>query len=125
MGLVRVSVMIDWGRVVELRDEIGADAMAEVVELFLEEVDEVVARLAAAPATASYETDLHFLKGSAWNLGFTDFGRLCQDGERLAAAGSAHAVDLTAILQAYAMSRAEFLSRLADLTTPGSSVSAA
>jgi hypothetical protein len=30
--------MIDWDRVQELRDEIGAEAFGEVVELFLEEV---------------------------------------------------------------------------------------
>ena len=37
--------MIDWARVRELKDEVGADAFDEVVELFLEEVEEVIVRL--------------------------------------------------------------------------------
>ena len=37
--------MIDWARVSELRDEVGAEDFDEVVELFLEEVDEAIAAL--------------------------------------------------------------------------------
>ena len=36
----RGSEMIDWDRVQELREEVGAEEFAEVIELFLEEVDE-------------------------------------------------------------------------------------
>lgn len=32
--------MIDWARIIELHDEIGADDFNEVVELFLSEVEE-------------------------------------------------------------------------------------
>ena len=32
--------MIDWDRVTELRDEIGAEDLATVIEMFLEEVAE-------------------------------------------------------------------------------------
>ena len=78
--------MINWDRVDELRSEIGEDGFAEVVELFLDEVETTVMRLPSLPA-AALEASLHFLKGSAWNLGFRDFGALCQDGERKAAAG--------------------------------------
>ena len=39
------SEMIDWARVSELRDEVGAEDFDEVVELFLEEVDEAIAAL--------------------------------------------------------------------------------
>ncbi len=78
--------MISWERVRELRDEIGEDDFCEVVDLFLEEVEEVLARLRAEPNPASYEADLHFLKGSALNLGFQALGALCRDGEVRAAA---------------------------------------
>ncbi|MGL5009742.1 MAG: Hpt domain-containing protein, partial [Paracoccaceae bacterium] len=61
--------LTDWQRVDDLAAEIGADAVVEVVVMFLEETDEVVARLAAAPPTME---DYHFLKGSALNLGLTD-----------------------------------------------------
>lgn len=72
--------MIDWLRMSELRDEIGQDGFDEVVDVFLEEAEEVLARLTrdAGPTPE----DLHFLKGSALNLGFVSVAQLCQDGER-------------------------------------------
>jgi histidine phosphotransfer protein HptB len=79
--------MIDWARVKELRDEIGADDLEEVITMFLEEADEVIARIAPEGGAAALESDLHFLKGAALNLGFAAFAALCQDGERRAAGG--------------------------------------
>lgn len=104
--------MIDWSRVDELRQEIGDDGFAEVVELFLDEVEEVVARLAAG-TTTGLEGDLHFLKGSAWNLGFADFGALCQDGEKRARTGGP--VDLTAVTGCYGRSKLAFLTGLRQI----------
>lgn len=72
--------MIDWLRMSELRDEIGQEGFDEVVDVFLEEAEEVVARLLHAPVPT--QEDLHFLKGSALNLGFVSVAQLCQDGER-------------------------------------------
>lgn len=77
--------MIDWLRMSELRDEIGQDGFDEVVDVFLEETDEVLARLIQDPLPT--QEDLHFLKGSALNLGFVAVAQLCQEGERLLAAG--------------------------------------
>lgn len=108
--------MIDWTRVNELRNEIGDDGFSEVVELFLDEVEEVIARLENAPDPRSFEQDLHFLKGSAWNLGFAAFGALCQSGERRAAQGQAATVDMAAVLASYAASKDCFLAGLAKLT---------
>lgn len=93
--------MIDWTRVEALFDEIGGEDFREVVQIFLEESDSVAARLEAAPDPARYEEDLHFLKGSALNLGFAEMAALCQTGERLAAQGAAAEVDLPAILASY------------------------
>ena len=104
--------MIDWTRVDELRDEVGADDFAEVVELFLEEVEEVVSRFRTAPDPASFEADLHFLKGSSLNLGFRKLGNLCSTGEALAAAGQAAEVDLAAVLEVYSASIKEFSAHL-------------
>lgn len=108
--------MIDWMRVIELRGEIGEEGFAEVVELFLDEVEEVVARLSQAPDPQCFEQDLHFLKGSAWNLGFAGFGALCQDGERRSAMGSPSTVDIGAVLASYAVSKDQFLAGFARLT---------
>lgn len=103
--------MIDWDRVDELRDEIGFDDFCEVVELFLEEVDEVIERLIIAPDPALYEQDLHFLKGSALNLGFRDFGALCATGERAAAANAGN-IDIPAVIECYQSSRSQFLAQI-------------
>ena len=79
--------MINWARVVELREEIGAEDFDEVVELFLCEVEERVEHLDSEEPLSEIEEDLHFLKGSALNLGFTSFANLCHEGEIKAQTG--------------------------------------
>lgn len=102
--------MIDWDRVQALRDEVGADDFAEVVDLFLEEVDEALGGLTAKLAPAALSAALHFLKGSALNLGFAEFARLCQDGEK-----TPEKADLPAIQATYTVSKAAFAKGLARL----------
>lgn len=102
--------MIDWERVAELRSEIGAEGFAEVLELFLDEVESVVMNLGRKPDKLGDE--LHFLKGSAWNLGFRDFGAMCQDGERRCAAGQCASVDVPAVVDCYSRSKARFMARV-------------
>jgi HPt (histidine-containing phosphotransfer) domain-containing protein len=113
MALVEEWVMIDWSRVNELRREIGEDGFAEVVEMFLEEVETALARVGSVTISQALAEDMHFLKGSAWNLGFQDFGAVCQDGERRAAAGTMTATDIARLLDSYAMSKTAFLEGLA------------
>ena len=98
--------MIDWDRVANLRAEIGAEDFAEVAEMFLDEADEVVARLRAGGPGPELEAELHFLKGSALNLGFDDLATLCNDGEKRAAGGGT--VDVARVIQCYAASRSAF-----------------
>lgn len=100
--------MIDWDRVKTLRDEVGPEDFDEVVELFIEEVDEVISRLKRAPDLNCLEEDLHFLKGSALGLGFQSFSALCQVGESLSANGKAAEVNLTEILDNYDQSKKLF-----------------
>lgn len=100
--------MIDWERANELRDEVGAEDFAEVFEMFLTEVEEVMVRLIAAPSEATMEEDLHFLKGSALSLGFSHFSNLCQIGETAAANGQAGDIDMDKIYESYAASKTEF-----------------
>lgn len=106
--------MIDWDRVKTLCDEVGAEDFDEVVELFLDEVDEVITRLHGAPNLATLEEDLHFLKGSALGLGFRSFSSLCQAGESLSAQGKAAEVDLKEILNNYAASKQHFQAEMAQ-----------
>ncbi len=105
--------MIDWGRVRELRDEIGADDFDEVIALFLEEADKVIACIAPGLAARALEADLHFLKGAALNLGLADFAALCQEGERRAASGD-EGVNVDSLCEAYQTSKAALGAGLAQ-----------
>lgn len=104
--------MIDWSRVIELRDEIGADDFQEVVDLFLDEVEATLARLDAAKEAKARESTLHFLKGSGLNLGFSALATLCQTGETAAASGDIDRIDRAEVLQVYAASKSEFLAEM-------------
>lgn len=103
--------MISWARVQELKDEIGEEDFAEVAEMFLEEVDEVIARLKSDPKPESYEQDLHFLKSSSLNLGFDALSKLCGTGEMLAAAGNYDEVELAPVFETYSASKSAFTAR--------------
>ncbi len=105
--------MIEWGRLAELRAEIGDEDLADVVTLFLEEADEAVGRIARGLSDAEMESQLHFLKGSALNLGLKDLSALCQEGERLAGQGNGGAVDPGRIADVYQASKTAFLGALA------------
>lgn len=104
--------MIDWQRVQILRGEIGADAFDEVVDLFLDEVETEIDKLRdpAISTGPDLEAHLHFLKGSALNLGFQTFSALCHSGETAVASGKGDTLDLSAVLDCYEQSKACFLS---------------
>jgi HPt (histidine-containing phosphotransfer) domain-containing protein len=102
--------MIDWAKLDELREDVGAADFDEVVALFLGDTDAAIATLDATP---DLEARLHYLKGSAMTVGLGDFARLCQQGEDAAARGGA--VDLAALRACYARSRAALLEGLPPL----------
>lgn len=106
--------MIDWSRLDELREEIGDEDLADVVAMFLDEADGVVGRVATGLSDAELESQLHFLKGSALNLGLAELAMLCQDGERRAANGDGDLVDLGQIAAVYQASKSAFLGALAQ-----------
>lgn len=103
--------MINWDRVDELRSEVGAEDFSEVIELFLDEVDDTIATLGHSQENPSLEEQLHFLKGSALNIGFAEFATLCQAGETAASQGQSDTVDIGAICDAYAAARTAFLAQ--------------
>ena len=105
--------MIDWSRITDLNSEIGEDDFLEVVEMFLEEADEVAAQLLGPPDLDAVESRLHFLKGSALNLGLTDLAALCQNGEKAAASGGADMVELQKVVAMYQASKAALTNYLA------------
>ena len=103
--------MVDWDRVNELKTDVFGDDFAEMIEVFLEEVEGVLKRLKASPAFSTFEEDFHFLKGCALNVGFSEFGRLCQEAESLAAKGQAMSVEIDQICDAYSISVANLRER--------------
>ncbi|MWD28646.1 Hpt domain-containing protein [Aquicoccus sp. SCR17] len=103
--------MIDWQRVTELREEVGPEEFDEIVELFLEEVEDMLDTVPGAKP-GDLAAALHSLRGSALNLGFTRFAERCQAGEDLAAKGRSDRVDRAGILAAYQSDRALFLREL-------------
>lgn len=109
--------MIDWDHVRKLRDEIGADAFEEVVELFLYEVETEIAKLCTPPGMRDIEAQLHFIKGSALNLGFADLSELCQKGEAATFGGQANTVNLPELLDCFDRSKAAFLAGLGQEVT--------
>ena len=104
--------MIEWMRVAELRGEVGPDAFEEVVDLFLEEVDGVIGRLGSAPDATTLADDLHFLKGSALNLGFQAVAALCKENEILLTSQGFAAVDTAALIACYEASKQAFTEKL-------------
>ena len=106
--------MIDWGRVATLRDEVGAEDFDEVVELFLEEVDTAIGGLKNAAPPSDLGEKLHFLKGSAMSLGFTEFSSLCQNGETISSKDPSAVIDIDGIMASYRKSRRVFLDGLGE-----------
>jgi HPt (histidine-containing phosphotransfer) domain-containing protein len=108
--------MIDWDRIRALREEVGPEDFDEVVELFLMEVDAEIDALHSIEREGGLGEKLHFLKGSAMNLGFSDFSSLCQAGESRLSEDRAAPIDLEAILASYRASRDQFLAELPKIT---------
>ncbi len=104
--------MIDWVQVRQLQADVGAEDMDEVVELFLDEVDEAMENLEAeydAMVFNDRSAAFHFLKGCASNLGFKTFADQCSQGEEVTKAGSEPDFKVADLVQLYASSKASFL----------------
>lgn len=112
--------MLDWTRITELREELGADAFAEVIALFLEEVGDALDGMTGdmdgntGHDPAALEAQLHFLKGACLNLGMSDVVTLCSRGEAAARQGRGAQVDMAAIRAAYDAARNALLARLRE-----------
>lgn len=103
--------MIDWAQVKQLEDDIGAEDFGEVIVIFLEEVEETIDKLRGTNALpdGELESTMHFLKGSALNLGFQDFAEYCSQSESKAKEGLGGDVELGQVVTLYDASKVEFL----------------
>lgn len=101
--------MLDWDRVTELQNEVGEDAFAEVVEIFLEEVEELIETYRTGQPPQDVGGEMHFLRGSAMNLGFSTFAEICNAAEQAAKHSTPVPLDLKALCDCYDASKAELM----------------
>lgn len=113
--------MIDWSRIKELEDDMGAEDLGDVVAIFLDEMEEAIQDLVEnAPGDAQeWANRMHFLKGSAYNLGFEAFGTFCAGGETAARQGDISALSASDVQTRYELSKTAFL---ADFSTNSTAV---
>ena len=108
--------MIDWERVAQLRDDVGAAEFASLLELFIDEIETVLVQLQTADPVRLND-DLHFIRGSAVNLGFSELVSLCRQME----GAQKVAADLPDRLRGcYASSKAELMRDLDKILGTGS-----
>lgn len=103
--------MIDKSRIQELRDDIGEDDLAEVIALFCGEIDDLLANLETVDR-AGYPDRIHFLKGSALNIGLNALGELCRAEETRLAADPSARPDIPSIRAAFARARRALMAGL-------------
>jgi HPt (histidine-containing phosphotransfer) domain-containing protein len=111
--------MINWDQVKQLEEDIGAEDFGDVVVMFIEEVDEAVDDLRSLPKLDddALAAAMHFLKGSAANLGFKEFADYCGTSEKRAENGAGNDVDLTTVVRLYDDSKQLFLQDVPKYTS--------
>ena len=100
--------MINWARATELYNDFGADGIEEVLVVFLAEVEEGIQRLDAANTDDALQSEFHFLKGAALNMGFDEIAALCEHGEQLACAGHDSTAEKVRVISLLPNTCAEF-----------------
>ncbi len=101
--------MISWDRVNELKGEVGEEDFAEIVEIFLEEMDEAMEELRSGSVAEGLGSAMHFIKGAAMNLGFEDLGTICQKFETYAGEGKTDEINSNEVVICYDQSKDAFL----------------
>ena len=105
--------MIDWTRLNDLRADIGEADFVAVAQVFVTEMRERLVVLAANPTAATAE-DLHFLRGSAANLGLSDMVAACNTAEGVCRLGKAP--DVAAVADAFAAAIIAIAAEIPGLT---------
>ena len=75
-------MLIEWKMVIDLREDVGHADFEEIVALFMEEVEETLSRIEKQALNSRLADDLHFLEGSALNMGFAAFAAACRAAEK-------------------------------------------
>ena len=99
--------MIDWNRVIELRDELGPEELLPIIDMILVEIE---AHLFALDSrTLHLAEDLHLLRGLALNIGFTEFCAQCLRAEQQLASGDQTALAPAAMRASFGHTKQVFL----------------
>lgn len=110
--------LVDLARLEELVADIGEEALPEIMDMFVAEVEDSLAALRREERQAAGEiaSEAHFIRGSALNLGFMALAEACGKVEKLAAAAPGTPVATARIAALFDRSRAE-LERLTRART--------
>ena len=100
--------MIDWIRIDELRDEVGQDDFGDIVGVFFEEAQEALENLRRADTVVTLLGQLHFLQGSALNLGFSNFAAICRKEENSLQKDPSYKVEIDKIYAEFSSSKKQF-----------------
>ncbi len=98
--------MLNLTRIAELKAEVGEDDFAEVFDIFCEEVEEVLDALPTIPQ-AELPGKLHFLKGSALNIGLDAVGERCRLEEKKLSEDPEATPDISEIRRLFSESMAD------------------
>jgi len=104
--------MIDWTRVTELPDEVGADAFKDITQVFLLEVSEALAELTNDTPRQTLEERLHFIRGRSLKLGFKAFSTLCHQAATQATKGQVKTINVADLVNSYEASYEVFVTDL-------------
>ncbi|MBD3679756.1 MAG: Hpt domain-containing protein [Rhodobacteraceae bacterium] len=80
--------MIDWKRIDELRSQVGPDDLPGLLAEFMTEMEQGLAELSLDEPAPKIAANLHFLRGSALNIGLRQLAALCQNYEDAANRGN-------------------------------------
>lgn len=102
--------MIDWNRVLQLREEVGEAAFKPLANGFLAEIEDRLARIGSEPEALLQH--LHHLRGAALNIGFVQLSALCLADEMQLRHGHAKGIDCEDLQEKFRRTRAQFLEDL-------------
>jgi HPt (histidine-containing phosphotransfer) domain-containing protein len=90
--------MVDIARIEELNAEVGEDAVARILSVFVSEAAGTIGRIDGDLDDAAFAAAIHFLRSGALNLGFTSLAAAAgtaasaRQGERAQAAGELRSI---------------------------------
>ncbi|WP_405404230.1 Hpt domain-containing protein [Paracoccus sp. Ld10] len=99
--------MIDWNRVIELRDALDPDDLLPTIDMILAEIQAHL--FALDTRTQHLAEDLHLLRGLALNIGFTEFCAQCLRAEQQLAQGSQSSLRSAALRASFGHTKQLFL----------------